>query len=109
MIAAEPLPARLVIVEAQTAGPEALARYERTREGLVPYLLACREQSPHAGELPETLEEAILGGVAWLLHQRLVSGSTKELGDLYPELVDIVIAPYVGEDAAAGLVSSPAR
>lgn len=106
LVATEPLRARVALVEAQTAGPEALARYERTLDTFVPYLRRVRQASPLASELPETLEEGILGGVTWLLHQRLAMGETDAIEGLFPELLDIVIAPYLGEAEAARLAAA---
>jgi len=106
-IAAAPLEARLALVEVQTAGPRALARYEQTHDALVPLLRRGRELGPRAAELPATLEEATIGGVAWLLHQRLVMGEVEEIEGLYPELVEIVLGPYLGEERAAELAAAP--
>jgi AcrR family transcriptional regulator len=105
-IAAEPLSARVALVEVQTGGPEALALYERTHDALVPLLRPGREFSPAPEALPETLEEATIGGVAWLLHQRLVGGEVGELEALHPELVEIVLGPYLGEPEAARIAAA---
>ena len=105
-IAAEPLAARLALIEVQTAGPAALAGYERTHDALVPLLRRGREFRSSPDELPATLEEATIGGVAWLLQQRLVLGEAGELEALYPELVEIVLGPYLGEDEATRLAAS---
>ena len=76
---------------------------------MVPLLRRGRELSPRAATLPATLEEATLGGVAWLLHQRLVvMGEVEEIEALYPELVEIVIGPYLGEERATELAAAPA-
>ncbi len=107
VIADEPLAARVALVEVQTAGPRALASYERTHDAVVPLLRRGRELSPYAEQLPATLEEATIGGVAWLLHQRLVMGEADAIEELYPELVEIVIAPYLGEAEAAKLAARP--
>jgi AcrR family transcriptional regulator len=108
LIAAEPLPARLALVEAQTAGPNALTRYEATLDSVIPFLRAGREESPLGDELPQTLEEATLGGVVWLLHQHLVNEGPESIEPLFPELLDIVIGPFFGADVAAGLAASTA-
>jgi AcrR family transcriptional regulator len=107
-VAASPQAARLALVEIQTAGAEALARFGRTHDRIVPLLQPGRELSPHAAELPPTLEEATIGGVAWLLHQRLVMGEAETIEDLHGEVVQIVVAPYLGEAAAARLAAEPA-
>ncbi len=101
-----PQAARVALVEVQTAGSEALASYERTHDRIVPLLRRGREGSPYAEQLPDTLEEATIGGVAWLLHQRLVRGGVETIDEVYPELVQIVIGPYLGEDEAAKLAAA---
>jgi TetR/AcrR family transcriptional regulator len=106
LIGEEPLRARVVLVEAQTAGPKALARYEQTMDGAVPYLRRLRDVSEVADELPPTLEEATVGGIAWLLHQRLVMGEVDGIESLFPELVDVAIAQYLGEEQAERLVAA---
>jgi AcrR family transcriptional regulator len=106
LIADEPLRARLALVEAQTAGPDALARYEATLDSVIPFLRAGREESPLGEELPPTLEEATLGGVVWLLHQQLVNEGPDSIEPLFPELLDIVVGPFFGPDVAAGLAES---
>jgi AcrR family transcriptional regulator len=104
--AAEPQAARLALVEVQTAGPEALARYERLHERVVPLLRPGRAFSSDPGGVPDTFEEATIGGVAWLLQQRLVMGRAETLEGLYPELVGIVLGPYLGEGEAARLAGT---
>lgn len=105
-IGAAPQAARVALVEVQTAGSEALARYERTHDQVVPLVRRGREQSPFADSLPPTLEEATIGGVAWLLNQRLVMGEAGSIDELYAELVQIVLAPYLGEAEAARLATA---
>jgi AcrR family transcriptional regulator len=65
LIAAEPFRARVVLVESQTAGARVLARYQATIETVIPTLRKGRRESPAAGRLSGTLEEAIIGGVVW--------------------------------------------
>jgi AcrR family transcriptional regulator len=106
LIAAEPLSARVALVEAQTAGKAGLARYEETLEGIVPELRRCREDSPVAAELPETLEVATLGGVAWFLQQRILLGPIAEAPELLTDLAEIVIEPYVGGEETGRLLAA---
>jgi AcrR family transcriptional regulator len=91
-IDAEPARARLVFVEAQKGGPRLRARYEAALEAA-------------AAELDDPLAEAIAGGLAWLLRERLELGGGKGVGDLLPRMTETVIAPYLGDDAAAPVAS----
>lgn len=102
----EPLQARLALVEAQTAGPEALERYQRTLDSLVPPLRRCREATPAAAELPDTFETAIVGGAVWYLQQRIVLGEVGQAQELLPELAEIVLDPYLGRAETERLVAA---
>jgi AcrR family transcriptional regulator len=106
LIAAEPLRARLLLVEAQTAGGAALARYEETIDRLVPILRRGREFSPMADELPMSLEVAILGGLLWFLQQRIVLGELEGLQGRLAEVADIVVEPYMGREETERLLES---
>lgn len=105
-IEAEPLRARVALVEVQTAGPAALARYEETIDSVIPLLARGREASPVASELPQRLEEAIVGGLAWLLQQRVLLGEFEGVEAHLSDLLEIVVEPYVGEAVTARLLES---
>jgi AcrR family transcriptional regulator len=97
MVANEPARARLCIVEAQAAGGEALLRYQGMLERLAPKLREGRVHNPRAGRLPDGLEVAIVGGLVWLVHQRLIAGREDEIKGLLPEMLQVTLTPYVGE------------
>jgi AcrR family transcriptional regulator len=105
-VEADPMAARIVLVEAATAGPGGLGRYEQTLDSLLPALRVGRSLAPAGDELPASLEEASVAGTAWLLRDRLVSGRVKKVAELLPELAAIVIGPYLGEAAARRLASA---
>jgi AcrR family transcriptional regulator len=104
MVAAEPLRARIVFVEAQTAGPEAEERYAATMAGPVRLLRQGRALRERRAELPAGLEAATVAGVAWLIQQRLLAERAEEVPALLPELAEIVLEPYLGEGEAAGAI-----
>lgn len=92
---------RACVVEALTAGPEAVARHEAMLKEFIPLLKPGRELNPRRAQLPETLEDTLVGGVLWVLNQRLVAGEATALRGLLPETIEFVLRPYVGEDRAA--------
>jgi AcrR family transcriptional regulator len=100
-IAAHPNVGRACLVEALTAGPEAVARHEQMLKRFIPLLKPGRELNPRRAELPDTLEDTLVGGVLWVLNQRLIAGETEALRGLLPETIEFVLRPYVGEDKAA--------
>jgi AcrR family transcriptional regulator len=99
LIAANPARARVGIVEIQAAGPAGLARYEEAVDAATPRLREGRSFSGSA--VPsETLEESIIGGIAWIFQQRLVKGEAEKVVDLAGETIEIALAPYLGEEEA---------
>jgi AcrR family transcriptional regulator len=97
MVVKERERARLCIVEAQAAGSASLARYQEMLESVAPKLREGREFNPRASRLPDGLEVAIAGGIAWLVHQRLVAGDVDDLMVLLPEMLQVTLTPYIGE------------
>jgi AcrR family transcriptional regulator len=96
----EPALARTCIVEALSAGPAAQERYEQSLQAFVPLLRKGREYSPHGDDLPETLEETIVGGIFWVIYQHIVLGQAERIDALLPDLVDFALAPYIGAELA---------
>jgi AcrR family transcriptional regulator len=103
-IAREPALARTCMVEALAAGPPAMQAHEEALQSFVSLFRLGRDVSPYGGELPETLEEALIGGVFWILYQRLSLRETEDqVEDLLPELVEFTLTPYLGSGAAREL------
>jgi AcrR family transcriptional regulator len=92
-VAAHPSQARLCMVEALAATPAAAAHYEEAMHGFVELL---RGGAPRGAELPATIEETLVGGVAWILQQRLRHDEADGVGALLPELSEFVLLPYRG-------------
>ena len=99
-VASEPALARTCIVEALSAGPAAVERYERSIQAFVPLFRMGRKVAPKGEDLPGTLEETIVGGIFWIIYQRLVTGQTEEIEGLRQELVEFSLTPYVGAESA---------
>lgn len=97
---ADPKRARVALVEVQAASPAAYARYEEAIDRAAPKLREGRELSQEAGRFSATLEEATLGGVTWIVRQRLVKGELKEAEALLEEAIQIALSPYVGDAEA---------
>jgi AcrR family transcriptional regulator len=101
LIADRPDRARLVLVEAQTGGPELSAHFEATLDRVAAKLREGRMVETAPADLPVTQEEATVGSLAWLLRERLERGGEggdaeeKGLEALYPEMIDIALAPYL--------------
>jgi AcrR family transcriptional regulator len=109
LVAADPGRARVGLVEVQAAGPRAYARYEAAIQAAAPKLREGRALSPEAAGLSDTLEEAILGGVAWIVQQRLVKGEVEKIAGLLGETIQIAISPYLSEAEARRLTEAASR
>ncbi len=96
-----PTVARACLVEVLTAGPDAVARHEAMLKRFIPLLEPGRELNPRRAELPGTLEDTLVGGVLWVLNQRLIGDEADALRGLLPEAIEFVLRPYVGEERAA--------
>jgi AcrR family transcriptional regulator len=108
-VADEPALARTCIVEALSAGPAAVERYERSIQAFVPLFRMGRKVSANGEGLPDTLEETIVGGIFWIIYQRIVTGHVEQIEELLPELVEFSLTPYIGAEEAkrAAAVEAP--
>jgi AcrR family transcriptional regulator len=107
LVAERPMQARVALVEIQTAGTAALARYSGAIEEAAALLRRGRAEFPEAtGSLAEGFELATVTGIAWVLHQRLVGGRAAETGSLFPELAELALEPYVGREAALATIAA---
>lgn len=96
----EPALARTCMVEALSAGPAAVEHYEKSQQAFVSLFQLGRDVSPHGADLPETIEEAIIGGVFWIVYQRLAGGEVSAIPELLNELIEFALTPYLGPEAA---------
>jgi AcrR family transcriptional regulator len=113
-VAADPIIARACLVEAPTAGPEVLARYEQAVRAFAPIFAEGRELTPVGARLPATLEETLAGSILWSVYQRLIVGEVGEIERLLPAAGELVLRPYLGEADAKRLAGgfsalAPAR
>jgi AcrR family transcriptional regulator len=98
-LAAHPDQARMSMVEALSATTAGAARYEQAIHEFVDLL---RGATPAADDRPPTLEETLVGGVAWILQQRIRNGEAETVGALLPELSRFVLSPYRGVGKPGG-------
>lgn len=104
--AENPAVARTCLVESVTVGAAAIERYEQALAELAPIFAGGRELSANAAELPDALEDMVVGSVIWLVHQRLLRGEAEQIPALLPTAVEIAVSPYLGEKRAAELAAS---
>lgn len=92
-IAERPAAARMCMVEALSATPAASARYD---DAVRLYVEMLKANAPADLNLPETIEETLIGGVAWIVNQRIRRDEATRVADLLPELSEFLLSPYLG-------------
>jgi AcrR family transcriptional regulator len=102
-LADHPAAARMCMIEALSATPEAAARYDAAVHQFVEML---RKAVPSGSVLPETIEETLVGGVAWIANQQIRRGEAERAQELLPELSEFLLSPYQG---VAEINSEPGR
>jgi AcrR family transcriptional regulator len=99
-VAEEPALARTCMVEALSAGTASVRYYEESQQAFVSLFKLGRDVSPRGDDLPGTLEEALIGGVFWIIYQRLTSPQADEIVELLPSLTEFILSPYLGPEKA---------
>jgi AcrR family transcriptional regulator len=88
LIVAQPAAARICLVEAYIAGPDAVACVDRMARAAGRQALAVLEQSPERAGMPPDIARAVLGGLRKVVQTRLYTGREHELPQVASELMD---------------------
>jgi len=92
-VAERPAVARMCMVEAISATPSSARLYDAAMREFVALF---RSSAPDGADLPGTIEESLVGGVAWILQLQIRRGEAEQAADLLPELSQFVLSPYFG-------------
>jgi AcrR family transcriptional regulator len=101
-IAEHPASTRMCMVESISATRSSARLYDAGMHDFVDLL---RNNALNGTDLPETIEESLVGGVAWILQQQIRRGEAERAGELLPELSQFLLSPYLG----VGKVGETAR
>jgi AcrR family transcriptional regulator len=101
-VADEPILAHMCMIEALSATPATTKRYEDAVERFV---RLTGSTLPRDERLPETLDETLVGGVAWIVYQAIRREEAHSAEDLRPQLTEFMIGPFLD----AGLAVPPAE
>jgi AcrR family transcriptional regulator len=96
----DPSAARLALVEAYAASPDALEKVRRTERTFEAMLCESFARAPNGIDVPPLVAEGMVAGVANVLRRRLLGGEVDELSRLTEELIDWILA-FPGEHANA--------
>jgi AcrR family transcriptional regulator len=104
-----PSEAQLVVVACHTASePKLASRGHAAHEKLADLLRAGREQAEVAHTPPDLTEQAVVGAAMAVVGARLLAGEVAALPALAPELTQVVLTPYLGDEQAQRVARSEA-
>jgi AcrR family transcriptional regulator len=101
-IAEHPAATRMCMVESISATRSSARLYDA---GVRDFVDLLRNSALDGSDLPQTIEESLVGGVAWILQQQIRRGEAERAGELLSELSQFVLSPYLG----VGRVGETAR
>ncbi|HEX5984704.1 MAG TPA: hypothetical protein VFY69_10900 [Solirubrobacterales bacterium] len=93
--------ARGFAVEATASSLAASERQYAALESFADLLREGRRFYPQAAQMPPTTERALVGGVASIISDRLLSEEPQALVDLEPQLAEFLLVPYLGRAGAS--------
>ncbi|HEY2053229.1 MAG TPA: TetR/AcrR family transcriptional regulator [Solirubrobacterales bacterium] len=91
-----PSEAWVLVLEAQSAGATAMARYNAILDAAVDWLRKGRESNPEAADLPNGFEQAAVSGLAFYLQQCLVGSIRRTPHELVSEAAILLLEPFMG-------------
>ena len=97
-----PEEALLLVIDAVAADSILASRVMASNDFFVGLLRNGREECPGAAELPELTERALIGAMTSIVGAKLMSGQADRLIELEPQLVQLMLMPYVGVEEACG-------
>jgi AcrR family transcriptional regulator len=92
-VAEHPAASRMCMVEAISATPSSARLYDAAVQNFVELF---RRSALEGSDLPGTIEESLVGGVAWILQLQIRRGEAERAAELLPELSQFVLSPYLG-------------
>lgn len=97
--------ARAFLVEATASSIAGAERQVAAMDRFAALLREGRGVYPQAGALPEATERALVGGIGSLVSGCLLAEDPQALPRLEPELVELVLIPYLGVEEARRAVA----
>jgi AcrR family transcriptional regulator len=97
---AEPEQAQLLALDSLAGDAEVASRVLASSDHLASLLSAGRHYNPRGAELPDLTEKALVGAVSALIAGRLMNGEAEALPELEPQIVELILIPYVGPEEA---------
>jgi AcrR family transcriptional regulator len=106
LFVAEPAVASIALVEGLRAGRDVYDRYQVGIESLVKLVKQSDPPLVDGARVPDATDEAIVGGIASMLGRRVLAGETERMSELFPEILEFILASYLGAEEARRIVSA---
>jgi AcrR family transcriptional regulator len=103
----EPAHAHLSIVDTFAASPETLEIRGEILRGFAVYLSPGERPSSTDFDVPAIAAEAVVGGIWQVLHHYIASNCLDELLEAAPQLVYLLLTPFVGPEEATKMALRP--
>jgi AcrR family transcriptional regulator len=100
-IVSEPAHAHLSIVDAFGASPQTISTRDEILSGFATYFDPGYELAPAGTEVPAIAAEAVVGGAWQVLHRYVDSERIAELPTAAPQLIYMLLTPFLGPQEAA--------
>jgi len=101
----DPECARLLVLDALSAGSDVLERRQRALGALIEVVDGGRREATAGGQRsnarPRLMAEGIVGAVFAVIHARTLEGDREPLEELAPSLMSMIVLPYLGQAAAS--------
>jgi AcrR family transcriptional regulator len=105
-ISAHPFLGRLAFVEIFSVGLSGIERRSRLLERFTEQLV---QHLPHSQQPSELVAEAIVGAIWAVIHDYVVRGQVRRLGELADQATYLALAPVIGHEAAVLLLIGDPR
>jgi AcrR family transcriptional regulator/DNA-binding MarR family transcriptional regulator len=103
----DPGAARLLVVEALSAGEQTLQERRHVLARLVVIVDQGREEAKQGREPPPLTAEGIVGAVSSVIHARILDRDQQPLTELTGALMAMIVQPYLGSAAAQRELERP--
>jgi AcrR family transcriptional regulator len=104
-----PSEAQLIVVACHTASePKLASRGHAAHEKLADLLRVGRQQAEVGHTPPELTEQAVIGAAMAVVGTRLLAGDVATLPLLAPELTQVILTPYLGDEEAQRVAEAEA-
>ncbi len=97
-VAEVPALARMCMIEALSATPASIQRYNDAVQRSVELI---KSDAPQDDQLRETVDELVIGGVVRIVCRQIRRDETAKAMELLPELSEFMLRPYLGAAKAA--------